>query len=133
MLYEKIKSLEGWVARVARNKTMKKITIVLILALALTLPVAALAAIDPYTPPEGNASIGDLEGLVESILRIMWVVFGAIAVIMFVTAGILFLTAMGAPEKVQAARSAFIWGIVGVVVGIIAYSILYIIGSALGV
>ena len=89
---------------------MNKITLSSILTTALALPIAALA-IDPYTPP-GQASIQDLPGLINQITTIMWVVFGGIAVIMFVTAGILFLTAMGQPEKVQAARSAFIWGVV---------------------
>jgi hypothetical protein len=63
----------------------------------------------------------------------MWIIFGGIAVIAFVVSGILFLTAGGAPEKVATARNAAIWGIAGVVVGILAYSILAIVGTALGV
>ncbi len=110
---------------------MKKITLSSVVVSALTLPFLAFA-IDSSTPPQ-EASISDFPTLIALIEKVMWWVFGAIAVIMFVVAGILFLTAQGQPEKVQAARSAFIWGIAGVVVGIIAYSILAIIGNGLGV
>jgi len=102
---------------------MTKTKIALISASILLLPVLAFAQ------PSGGMN---LCGLVNSIQRFVWIIFGLIAVIAFVTAGILFLTAGGQPEKVQSARSAFIWGIVGVVVGIIAYSIIAIVSSAIG-
>jgi beta-lactamase regulating signal transducer with metallopeptidase domain len=110
---------------------MNKITLSSVAVSILTFPVLAFA-IDASTPP-GAASIDSLPTLIGQIQTIMWLVFGAIAVIMFVVAGIMFLTAQGQPEKIQTARSALIWGIAGVVVGILAYSILTIIGSALNV
>jgi len=110
---------------------MTKTKISLVSLSALFLPVLAFAISSQVAPTEG--SIGSMASLVTKIENFVWVVFGLIAVIAFVTAGILFLTAGGQPEKVQSARSAFIWGIVGVVVGIIAYSILAIIGTAVGV
>jgi FtsH-binding integral membrane protein len=67
----------------------------------------------------------------EKILNSLWIIFTAIAVIMFVIAGITFLTANGSPEKLTQARSALIWGVVGVVVGIVAYSIITIVSSIL--
>ena len=100
---------------------MTKIKIALIMLGILLLPVLASA--------QPTATISSLQEIVNSIQRVIWIVFGLIVVISFVTAGILFLTAGGAPEKVQAARSAFIWGIVGVVVGIVAYSIIAIVSS----
>jgi hypothetical protein len=102
---------------------MKKIKLALVSFSALLLPVLALA--------QPAVQIGSLQEIVNSIERAMWIVFGGIAVICFVVAGILFLTAGGQPEKVQAARSAFIWGIAGVVVGIVAYSIIAIVSSAI--
>ena len=110
---------------------MNKITLSSVAVSILTFPVLAFA-IDPNTPP-APGSIPDLATLISQIQTIMWMVFGAIAVIMFVVAGILFLTAQGQPEKVQTARSALIWGIAGVVVGILAYSILTIIGASLSI
>jgi len=73
--------------------------------------------------------VGGIGDLVHNIEITAGFIFGAIAVIMFLVAGILFLTANGAPEKLQAAKSAFIWGIAGVVVGIIAFSIIAIVSS----
>ncbi|GEM_PF-1634771 len=91
----------------------------------LAAPVLALAQ------PTGQ--ITNLCQLISKIQTIVWMGFGLIAVISFVVAGILFLTAGGAAEKIQAARGAFLWGVAGVVVGIVAFSIVAIIGSGLGV
>ena len=108
---------------------MKKILSSLLLLTVLAMPVLALAA-DPSVgdrPPE----ISDLSALITAILNVMWVVFVVIAVVMFVVSGILFVTSQGSPEKVQQARQSFIWGIAGVVVAIIAFSIIAIVESFL--
>ena len=83
---------------------MKKIKLALVSLSILLLPVMALAA-DVATPP----SVGSLQEIVTAIENALWIVFGCVAVICFVVAGILFLAAGGQPEKVQAARSAFVW------------------------
>jgi NAD/NADP transhydrogenase beta subunit len=51
---------------------------------------------------------------------------------MFIVAGILFLTSMGDPGKLATARAAVIWAVVGVVVAIIAFSIINIVGGWFG-
>ena len=96
----------------------------------MLLPVLAFAQIIDVMPG-GIEPVSDINQLVVAIQNISATVFGAIAVVMFVIAGIMFLTAQGNPEKVQAARSAFLWGIAGVVVGIIAFSIIAIVRSFL--
>ena len=53
---------------------------------------------------------------------ILWPIFTGFVVIIFLWAGILYLTARGEPGKIQTANKAVIWGIVGVAVGILAYS-----------
>ncbi|MEK7562088.1 MAG: hypothetical protein AAB509_00200 [Patescibacteria group bacterium] len=80
-----------------------------------------------------NATSLTMCSLIQKIETLVWQAFGLIAVIAFVVAGILFLTAGGNPEKVAQARTAFLWGVAGVVVGIIAFSIIAIIGSGLNV
>jgi phosphoglycerol transferase MdoB-like AlkP superfamily enzyme len=104
---------------------MKKIVLALVLLGAISLPVIALA--------QPTGSVTSICQLVKKIESLTWTVFGLIAVICFIYAAILFLTAGGAPEKVQAARSAFLWGVAGVAVGIIAFSIVAIVGSGIGV
>jgi len=108
---------------------MKKITLSSIITTAILLPVATLAQMQTTAPGGPGTSIGSLQQIIEAIERAMGMIFGAIAVIAFLTAGILFLTAAGDPEKIQTARTAFIWGIAGVVVGIIAFSIIAIVAS----
>lgn len=104
--------------------------IALVSLLALVLPVAALAQVI-NVQPSGIPPVSSLPEIVNSLEMAAATVFGLIAVICFIIAGILFMTAGGNPEKVQAARSAFIWGIAGVVVGILAYSIIAIVGSVI--
>ncbi len=94
----------------------------------LTLPVAVMAQLEPV----GQGGLGTattLQGLVHLIEKAMGLIFGAIAVIMFLTAGILFLTAQGQPEKIATARQAFIWGVAGVVVGLISFSIVQVVST----
>ena len=103
---------------------MTKTKVSLVSFSMLALPLLAFA--------QPQVQIGSLTQMITYIENAMWIIFGGIAVIAFVTAGILFLVAGGQPEKIQAARSAFIWGIAGVVVGIVAYSIIAIVSSVMG-
>ena len=73
----------------------------------------------------------DYKGLVDNIEKAVALVFSTLVVICIVIAGILFLTSSGDPNKVEKARNALIWGVVGVVIGIVAYSILGVINSML--
>ena len=109
---------------------MKKIKLVLTSLSALLLPIAASAQMQG-TAPGGYGTVGSLQQLIKALENAAGLVFGAIAVIMFIIAGIYFLTAGGEPEKVQKARSAFLWGIAGVVVGILAFSIIAVVGSVI--
>jgi hypothetical protein len=65
-------------------------------------------------------------------LNIMWPVFTGLAVIMFIYAGILFITANGDPGKIDTAKKAVVWGVVGIIVGILGYSVVGIIKQAIG-
>ena len=97
----------------------------------LLLPVLAFAQMEQNAPGGPGTTVGSLQQIIHDIENAAGLVFGAIAVICFIVAGILFLTAGGVPEKVQAARSAFVWGIAGVVVGILAFSIIAVVGSVI--
>lgn len=95
-----------------------------ILALAIY-PVGVLAQIQDYGPSL------TIEDLIPSLEWLAWVIFCGIVVICFIVAGVMFLTAQGDAEKLKTARSAFIWGVAGVVVGILAYSIMEIVKAFL--
>ena len=108
---------------------MKKITLSSIITGITVFPAMALAQMQGTAPGGYGTAPTDLPDLISKIENMVGLIFGCVAVICFVVAGILFLTAGGQPEKVQAARSAFIWGVAGVVVGLVAFSIIAIVAS----
>jgi uncharacterized membrane protein (DUF485 family) len=99
--------------------------IVLVTLVVLFLPVAALAGLKSYGPSYS------ITGMVRSLEMAAGLIFGGVAVICFIMAGILFLTAQGQPDKLKAAKSAVIWGVAGVIVGILAFSIIAIVSAML--
>jgi prolipoprotein diacylglyceryltransferase len=99
-----------------------------LIALSLILFVLALPVLVFAQPSKTYSSI---DPIIQRVQTLAWQIFGLIAVIAFIIAGILFLTSGGDPEKVQTARHAFMWGVAGVIVGILAFSIMAIIQTAL--
>lgn len=112
------------------QKITKKIFLygltVLVLLPAL---VSAQAPQVPFPGENDNA----VYNLLQSILLLLWSVFATFAVIAFITAGFLFLTANGDAGQVGKARQAVIWGAVGVGVALISVSIPFILKNMLGV
>jgi len=106
---------------------MNKIKLTIASLSLVVLPVIALAQLPTSWNDAPEGIISDPFELAARIAGLMWLVFGVIALICFVLAGVLFLTAQGDPEKIATARGAFIWGVVGVVVGIIAWSIITVV------
>jgi len=105
---------------------MKKTLLILTLLSALVFPLSSFAFAEF---PVGTSP--SITSLFANALSALWVIFTGIAVILFVFAGILFLTAQGRPEELTRAKQAFLWGVVGVVVAILAFSIIKIIETAL--
>lgn len=102
--------------------TSKKIAIAVLVSAVL--PALTLAQVGGSPPT--NLSL-DLTGLGQLIVNAVWIVFTILAIIAFIYAAILFLTSGGNPEKVSAARMAFMWGVVGIIVGILAYTIVNLV------
>lgn len=92
---------------------------------SLLLPLAAFA--------QDVGQIGSIDELFDKIRIAGFTVLSIVVFIAFLYAAILFLFAGGSAEKVASARTAFLWGIVGVVVGLLAWSILAIIQNLIGV
>lgn len=113
---------------------MKKIQLALVAVFlgVLLLPVAALPALAlTSSSTQPDPITGSVGGLVTKLENLVWLIFGLFVIVCFTLAAILFLTANGDPEKVKSARSAFIWGVAGVIVGIIGWSIIAIINGFL--
>lgn len=103
----------------------KKLLIAYATTTLLALPIIALGFdAGPVPEPIGGLSIG---GLIDVVFGIIWPIFVAFAIVMFIIAAFLFFTAQGDPEKVAQARQFVIWGVVGIVVAVIAFSIPFVI------
>ncbi len=105
----------------------KKLVILFSSAVLLSLPIVTLAG-----PPALPNTTTNLWDVVVRILGFIWPLFVGFAIVMFLVAGFMFLSANGDPGKIRTGRDAVIWGSVGVVVGILAFSFPFIIGTTLG-
>ena|SRR3989344_1915168 len=106
----------------------RKITYILLFA-SILLPGFVLAAPGLFT---GNLT--DLADNIATLIKnILWTIAIVFVIVMFVIAGFKFLTAQGNSQQVAEARNAVIWGLVGVVVIILAWSVVTIVSTQLGV
>lgn len=96
-----------------------KILFGLALLTIVTLPVVALA--------QPSVSVTDFNDLIVKVGDILWKIVMLVALIMFVIAGLMFMFAQGDPTKVATARQFVLWGVVGIIVAILAYSIVAIV------
>lgn len=96
------------------------------------MPIVSLAGQNYVgAPPPNPGAFPNLVGFMNGIVDLAWKIFFAIAVIMFILAGIEFLTSQGEPGKISKAKAFVIWGVVGIVVGVAAFSIVKIVTNLL--
>jgi len=106
---------------------MNKKNIALATLITLFSPVLTYAV--DFAQPKGGFT--NLTSVVTYLLDPVWVIFTGFAVVAFVVSGILFLSAQGDPNKLTTARQSLIWGVVGVVVAILGFSIMTIVKTTL--
>ena len=111
------------------NIMNKKLLIATAGTLLLVAPFAAFAFSAGTTPI--NQGI-DISGIIQIILDVLWIIFVGFAIVMFVLAGFQMLQAQGDPEGVGKARMSVIWGMVGVALGILAFSIPFFVRTQIG-
>ena len=107
------------------------------LSIFLLLPIISFAQgpiLFPGTPPlTSTVDLYTLAVLIASIiLNATWVISVAFVIVQFIIAGFKFLSAQGNPQKIDEARHAVIWGTGGIVVILLAFSILVIMRVTLG-
>jgi len=113
---------------------MNKKLILPLLAILLILPSVVLGQFPVMPPLTSGVNLFSLIVVISTIiLNATWMISVTFVIIMFVIAGFKFLTAQGDPNKVGEARNAVIWGIGGVIVVILAYSILVVMRVTLGI
>ncbi len=105
----------------------KKIITTLLL---LTIPVAALAFNSGTTPNVAPGLV--ISDLIDVVFYILWPLVVAFSVISFITSAVLFMTAQDDPLRLIQARQALLFGIIGVVVSLLAFSVPFIIRNSIG-
>lgn len=75
----------------------------------------------------------DINIAIANIRILMWTIFGGLSAIMFIFAGITFLSANGDPSKIAQAKKAVVWAVVGIVVTILGFFAKSITKNILGV
>lgn len=78
--------------------------------------------------PTGGSGV-DVGSIMGGIITFVWQFFAGLAVIMFIVAGVQFLSSSGDPNKITLARNAFIWGVVGIIVAVVAFSIVDVVSK----
>ncbi len=97
-----------------------------LLLLSILILLALPFVIQAQNPPDM------IVGILGRLIGIFWNVFYGLVIIIFIIAGIMYLTARGDPSKIQSANKTLIWAIVGVAVGLLANFATAIVKSLLG-
>ena len=94
------------------------------------MPILTFAQIDIGTvqsPPlaTGVPTTNPVSGVMKNIINyVVWPIAVGVVIVLFIMAGMIFLTAQGEPGKIETARKAVTWGVVGVIIILISFSII---------
>lgn len=78
-------------------------------------------------PPQaiGNPVSNPIIDTINRVINlVVWPIVVTIVIVLFIMAGFKFITAQGEPAKLEEARRFVIWGTIGVIVILIAFSII---------
>ena len=93
------------------------------------------------TSAAGNASDGltkvnpgantDLMGNIQNILTAVFSIIGVVAVVMIILGGISYATSQGDPGKVKKGKDTILYGVIGLIVALLAFAIVNFVLGAL--
>ena len=69
-------------------------------------------------------------GIVQTLVGVAMAVLGTVAVVVLVIAGQRYITAAGDPGKLKSAKDMLVWGIVGLLIAVLAYAIVALVAGA---
>lgn len=114
-----------------RIKIIVASLIVAIFGVVALAPVASVSALDPLGDVCANSTDSAIcdskpdnaSKLINDLINILLFIVGALAVIMIIVSGILYVTSSGDAGKVARAKNTLMYSIVGLVVAFIAFAI----------
>ncbi|MCR5572630.1 MAG: pilin [Candidatus Saccharibacteria bacterium] len=75
----------------------------------------------------------DLNGMISTILNVVFGVVGIVAVIMIILGGVNYTVSQGDSQKIQKAKNTIMYGIIGLVVVLLAFAIVnFVLNGLLG-
>jgi len=86
-----------------------------------------------FATPNILLASDDAGAILDNLADTVGTVFTSVVIICFAWAGILYVTASGDPQKMEKAKKAFIYAIIGVVIGLFAQTAEHAIKEALGI
>jgi hypothetical protein len=107
---------------------MKKVYIFSIIIVSLFFVASTALAVTIPNPLTGVNNFGDL---LTKIAQGVGTLIASLGTIMIIVAGILYLTSAGSPERMGKAKTALIYAIAGIVIGLAATAIVQIIKDIL--
>lgn len=117
-------------------KISKKLILISVLTVLFILPLVISAVefnVSGTGMPQQNVNlIPQIVRLINNIFNyLIWPFVVTVVIILFIMAGFAFITAAGEPGKLDTAKKFLIWALIGVVVIIVAFSIVITIQSIL--
>jgi len=106
--------------------------LVLLSVIVVFLGSAASVLAQVNLPNPLGTGISSFTGLLSSIATYIFGIVGALAVIMFIWAGILYLTSGMNPGNVQKANKAVLYAIIGLAIAIAGVGLIQLICTILG-
>lgn len=95
-------------------------------------PLITLAAVKPAKPDMVGDESNDLTTNVQQIINNVILVLGVVAVIVIIIGGISYMTSSGDAGKVKKAKDTILYGVIGLVICVLAFAIVnWIVGSLL--
>ncbi len=93
--------------------------------------------LDPNSPDTPaicrQAQSDDAVGLIKTVINILLFVLGIISIIFIIVAGIMYTTSGGNSEQLKKSKDTLTYAIVGVVVALLAYSIVNFVLTGIGI
>ncbi len=75
------------------------------------------------TAGSGTGAKTDVNNIVATALNVVFGVIGIVAVVMIILGGISYATSKGDPGKIQKGKNTILYGIIGLVVALMAFAI----------
>ena len=120
---------------------MRILYLSLLISIISLISISSVFAITPgEIPTSGDLGIkktlqdetaGGVKGVIQAIVKWVYIIFFIIAVLFILFAAFTYLTAQGDPEKVKNARDQIIYAAIAIIVALIAVSVDTIISTFL--